>query len=107
MAELDRVRITAMLAANAALELRLCRATFLDGHIDELTDTRRIERLERVAEQNLLPQIVRQERVDVVAAETERHLRQVVCAKTEEVGIFSDFVGCEAGPRNLDHRTDR
>ncbi len=51
--------------------------------------------------------VVRQEGVDVVAAVAERHLRQVVGAKAEEVGVLGDFVGRQSGTRDLDHRADQ
>ena len=52
-------------------------------------------------------QVVGQERVDVVAAVAERHLRQVVGAEAEEVGRLADLVGGQRSPRNLDHRADQ
>ena len=51
--------------------------TFLYYHLDQLTNTILVENLERVNFQNLLLEISRQERCDVVTAVAESHLRQV------------------------------
>ena len=83
-----------MFAADAAFEAALCRAPLCDGHLNELADPRGVERLEWVAREQLRLQIIGQKRVHVVATEAERHLRQVVCAEAEEVGVLGNFVGC-------------
>ena len=44
--------------------------------------------------------------LDVVAAEAEGHLGQVVRPEGEEVGLLGDLVGEQGGPRSLDHRPD-
>ena len=64
-------------------------------------------RLERVVRQQLVLEVLGHEpALDVVAAETERHLRQVVGAEREELGDLGDLVGDERGARRLDHRAD-
>ena len=57
--------------------------TFLYCHLDKLTNTILVENLERVNFQNLLLEISRQERSDIVAAVTEGHLRQVLGTEGE------------------------
>ena len=44
---------------------------------------------------------------DVVAAEAEGHLRQVVGAEREELGLLGDLVGRQGGAGDLDHRADQ
>ena len=57
--------------------------TFLYCHLDELTNTILVENLERIDFQNLLLEICRQERSDVVAVVTEGHLCEVVGTEGE------------------------
>ena len=68
-------------------------AAALDAHLDELADAFLVERLERVFRQQLLLQVLRDEGADVVAAEAEGHLRQVVRAEAEELGRLGHLVG--------------
>jgi hypothetical protein len=70
-------------------------AALLDGHLDQLADAGLVERLERV----VLEDALRRSRAgspDVVAAVAEGHLREVVGAEAEEVGLLGDLVGGEA-----------
>lgn len=78
MAEFNRRRFTAMFTADAALQVRTDSATFFGSHTHQLPYSVLIEHLERVYFQDLLFQINRQERSDVVALITESHLRQVI-----------------------------
>ena len=55
-----------MLAADTALELRTNRATLLDSHLNELTNTLLVQNLERVNLKNLLLQIYGEERSDII-----------------------------------------
>ena len=59
--ELDTVGLAAVLATDAALQFRTSRSTFLNGHLDQLADTRFVDLLERVSFKDLLFQVVRQE----------------------------------------------
>src|SRR5690606_17885386 len=106
VAEVDARRVAAVLAADAELELAVHRAALLDRHGYELADTGGVERLERVLFENLAREIVGEERVDVVAAEAERHLGEVVGAEAEEVGLGRHLVGREGRAGDLDHRAD-
>ena len=95
-----------MFATDAALQLRTRGATFLNGHFDQLANTRFVDLLERVGFEDLLFQVVRQERANVVATVTEGHLSQVVRAEAEELGRFGDLISSQRSTRNLDHRAD-
>ena len=75
----------------------------LDAELDELGDAG-VERLERVGLENLLVEVQRDEgALDVVAGVAKAHLREVVGAEGEEVGVLADLVGGDGGARNLDH----
>ena len=74
---------------------------------DELADTVLVDGLERVALQQTLLEIRgHHPTLDVVAAEAERHLREVVGAEAEEVGLLGDLVGAQRGARCFDHGAD-
>ena len=100
VAEGDRGRVAAVLAADAALQAAARLAAFGYGHFNELANSSRIERLEGIAGEQFLLEIVGQKRVHVVAAEAERHLREVVGAEAEEVGRLADLVRGQRGTRN-------
>jgi hypothetical protein len=67
-----------MFTTDTAAEVRTNLATFLHSELDETADTLLVENLERVYLQNLLVEVYRQERSDIVAAVTEGHLSEVV-----------------------------
>ncbi len=78
------------------------------AHPHHLPDAGRVERLEGRAVEDLHVDVARQHAtLDVVAAEAERGLGEVVGAEREEVGVAGDLVGLEAGARKLDHRPDQ
>ena len=77
-AELHRAGFTTMLTTDTATQVRTYLTTFLHSELDETANTLLIEHLERVYLQDLLVEVYRQERSDIVAAVTEGHLSQVV-----------------------------
>ena len=104
----DRLRVAAVLAAHAELEVGLGLAPEAGADAHELADAVGVDGLERVALQQALLQVGRHHpALDVVAGEPERHLGEVVGAEAEEVGLLGDLVGTDRGPRRLDHRADR
>ena len=97
-----------MLPANADLQSRFCGTPPFDAQPNQLTDTVGIDDLERVAlEQSFLEVDRHHPALDVVTAEAERHLGEVVGAEREEVRLGGDLGGPEGGPRRLDHRPDQ
>ena len=65
--------------------------TELDAHLDQLGDAL-VDGGEGVARQQMLLEVLRDElRLDVVAAEAERRLGEVVGAEAEEVGLGGDL----------------
>src|SRR3954449_12510882 len=106
--EVDRVGVAAVLAADAELDVGLGLAAQPRAHAQHLPHPRRVDRLERRAVEDLQVDVAREDlALDVVAAEAQRGLREVVGAEGEEVGLLGDPVGLEARARQLDHRPDR
>src|SRR5213594_187046 len=96
-----------MFTANADLEIPSNLATLLDAYPHELTDPVAVDRLERVARQNPLLDVIQEElRLRVIAAVSHRRLREVVRPEGEEFGVAGDFVRDESGPRDLNHRAE-
>ena len=106
VAEFDRRRFAAVLAADAALEHRALAAALEYGLANQLSHAVLVEDLERVVLQDALVEVDRQELADVVAREAQRHLRQVVGAEREELGDLGNLVGGHGCAGNLDHRAD-
>ena len=68
-----------MLTADAELDALLCLAAALRANHHELTDTGLVNRLERIALEKTELEVCRHHaRLNVVAAETECELREVV-----------------------------
>ena len=101
--ELGCRRVAAMFATDAALEVGASATATLDTHLHQLADTFLVEVVERVGGDNLLVDIGLHDGVDVVAAETEGHLGQVVGTEAEELGHFGNLVGNQRYARNFNH----
>ena len=67
-----------MLTANTSAHAWTNSTTLLNSHLDELAYTLLVKYLEWVNLQDLLVEIYRQERSNIVTAVTEGHLSQVV-----------------------------
>ena len=85
LAELDRRGIATVLAANAELDVGPCLAAAIHGDRDELPDPVDIDRDEGIDIEDALMLVVREEIRRIVAADTERGLRQVVRPEAEEL----------------------
>ena len=106
MAELNRCRITAVLTADTAVELRIYRLTELDSHFHELTNASLIELSERIVLEDLLVVVSAEELTSIVTREAVSHLSKVICTEAEEVSVLSDLVSCKSSSRDLDHCTN-
>src|SRR5581483_8415322 len=107
MAERDRARLPAVLAADAELELRLRRTPTLDRDPHQAADAVLVEYLERVPLEHAVVQVAREELpFGVVTRDAERRLRQVVRTEGEEIRVLGDLAGAHARARQLDHRAD-
>src|SRR5262249_34288522 len=105
VAERDRLRLPAVLAADPGLQAGLRRSAALDADAHQLADTVHVERLEGVVLEDAVLEIEGQElALRVVAREAERRLRQIVGPEREEIRVVCDLVRSDAGPRELDHR---
>ena len=91
-----------MLATHAELQMLLHPAASLCTDAHEFANAVLVDRLERIALQQPLFEIRRHHpALDIVAAETKRHLGEVVGAEAEEVGLFGDLVGAQRGSRGV------
>src|SRR5205085_5310969 len=104
----DRLGVTAVLAADAELDVRFGLTPSLGALMDELAHTAGIYRLEGVAlEQTLLDVGRHHAALDIVTAEAERHLGEVVGTEREEVGLLGDLVGSNGAAARVDHGADQ
>lgn len=94
--EFDGRRFASVLPANAEFQVGFCGTAFLNGHFHKHADTFLIKSSERIGFEDAFFIIIAQKFAGVVAAETERHLRQVIGSETEEIGFFCDFVRTHA-----------
>ena len=107
MADLDRVRVAAVLAADADLELRPGLPALLDGDAHQARHTALVDCLEGVAGQDLLLQVAADElALGVVAGEAEGGLGEVVGAEGEELGVLGDLARRERRAGDLDHGSE-
>src|SRR5438874_2207772 len=107
VAELHALGIAAVFAANAELDLGATLSAFVDGNLHELADAGLIERRERVLLEDLVLDVRHEEVAHVVAADSERHLGEIVRAEAEELGALRDFIGSERAARHFDHGADQ
>src|SRR5439155_20639172 len=107
VAELHAVGVSAVLAADAELDLRTGLAPQFDRHLHQSADSTLVHTGKRILLHNFQLLISRQERTGIVAAHAERRLSEVVGAKTEELRLLRNFVGDQSGTRDFDHRADQ
>ena len=89
MTEFDAVRIAAVFAADADLQLRLDLTAAVDAHSDEFADPVCIYCLKWIVRQYLQIKIFWQESADIITAKPKAHLRQIVCTVAEEISLLS------------------
>ena len=93
VAELDRARVAAVLAADAELEVGPRGAPLLDGDLHQRAHAVAVDGDERVDRRRCpARRSVREHRRHVVAGEAEGGLGQVVGAEGEELGRLGDLV---------------
>ena len=99
--------VATVLTAHAELQPRLGRPATLGADPHEFTDAGLVDGVERIGLQQALLEVLRHHpALDVVTAESERQLREVVGAEAEEVRHLGDLVGTHRCTRRLDHRAD-
>ena len=106
MAELNRCRVAAVLAADTDVEVVVNGLAELDSHFHELANANLVELCEGIVLEDLSVIVSVKELTCVVTGEAVCHLSKVVCTEAEEVSFLSDFVSSESGTRNLDHCTN-
>ena len=103
VAELDRRRVAAVLAADAAMQGRVDTLAQLHSHLHQSANALLIQLRERIVLVDLGVIVGIQELTSVVTAEAKGHLGQVVGAEAEEVNLFRDLVRRQSSTRDLDH----
>ena len=101
--EADRGGVTTVLTADAALQFGALATATVDTQLHQLANAFLVEGVERIVGDDLLVDVAFHDGVDIVAAEAEGHLGEVVGAEAEELGHLGDLVGHEGGSRDLDH----
>ena len=96
MAELDRSRVAAVLAADTDMESGIDGLAELDRHIHQLANAGLIELSERIVLKDLSVIVSVEELTCVVTAEAEGHLSQVVGTEAEEVSLGSNLVSSQS-----------
>jgi hypothetical protein len=88
VAEHDRGRVAAVLAADAQVQLRIRGLALLARDAHQAPDPGLVHRDERVRGHQLALLVHPDELADVVPAEAERRLREIVRAEREELGFL-------------------
>ena len=76
------------------------------GHLHQLPDARLIEGGEGVLLEDARLHVGREELVDVVSADAEGGLGEVVGSEAEELGLFGDLIRGQSRARQFDHRAN-
>src|SRR6202022_4587436 len=97
VAERDRSRIAAMLAANADFQIRAGLAPARDADLHQFTDAVAIDRNERIDFQDSLCDVGAEEPGGIIAADAVGGLRQIVGAERKELRRLRDVAGHQAG----------
>src|SRR4029453_5817173 len=97
-------RVAPVLAADPDVEARVRRPALLPRDAHEAPHPRLVDRDERVGGHELALLVHADELADVVAAEPERRLREVVGSEREELGGLGDLARGYRRARELDHR---
>ena len=95
-----------MLTADTDLQVVSSRATLLNTDLHQLANPTAIDARKRVRFDDFQGLVAWQERSGVVTAHAQCCLGQVVGTEGEELGGFSDFIGCNCTAWYFDHRTD-
>src|SRR5712692_5615579 len=92
--------------AGDVVEPRAGLPALLDPDLDKLPYAGGVERDEGILLEQAVLDVVVQELARIVAAQAEAHLREVVGAEGEELGLARDVVRGQRPARDLDHRPD-
>ena len=108
MAEANRRRIAAVLAADPDREPIVHPPAAFDRDSHQLADAFLVERRERIVREDAVLEVAGEELpLGVVTRHAECGLGEVVRAEREEVGFDGDLVRAHTRPGQLDHRSDQ
>src|SRR5207253_4633952 len=107
VAESDRLRVAAVFAADADLQIGFDVPATLGADTHQLADAFGVQYLEGIIGKNFSIDITREEAARVITAQTKSRLGQIVCAERKEVCVLRNLVGRQSRSRQLDHRADR
>src|SRR3954467_10439212 len=96
-----------MLAADTDFDLWICLSRTDRRPPHQLADSGAIEHCERVLLQDSLLHIRWQKLIDVVARKSKSRLGEIVCSKTEELGLAGNVFRDDRRARQLDHGPDQ
>ena len=106
MAERDRRGISAVLAADADLQLLPRLPATLDADLHQFADAFGVDGDERVTGDDPALSIDPEEARRIVARNSERRLRKVIGSEGEKLRRLSNLLGLQSSARKLDHRAD-
>ena len=95
-----------MLTANPNFETFVGFSAFANGNPHQRADALLIDANKWILGQKTVHNIAGQKLTRIVARQPQAGLGQVIGAKREKLSFLGNFVGHEAGPRQLDHRPD-
>ena len=84
VAERDRRRVAAVLAADAHLQVRLGDAAALHGHLHHRADALPVQHLERIVLQDALLDVLGEKHAGIVARVAEHHLVRSLVPKEKK-----------------------
>jgi hypothetical protein len=100
----DGLGVAAVLAADAALQIRIDGCGLWDGDVHQLAHAVPVQGGEGVVRQDAVFHVVDEETgFGVVPGDAEGGLGQVVGAEGEKLGVFGDLVGGQGRPGKFDH----
>src|SRR5262249_16405529 len=107
MAELDAVGFSAVLSADAKLDIGASLLALGDGDLHELADAGLVYGGKGVFLHDFEFLIGPEEGARIVAAHAQRGLGEIVRAEAEELRGLGDFVGRERTAWDFDHGADK
>src|SRR5437763_10574999 len=103
MAEPDRFRVAAMLAADAKLDIWAYAPPAFHCNRNHLANARGIDGHEWIALDQSALQIFAEERSRIVARHPQRGLGEIIRAETEKLRGLRELSGHKRGPGQFDH----
>ena len=96
-----------MLTADASLQVRVGLVALGNPHADQCTNAVVVDDLEGISLQETLLEVGAHDATfNIVSAEPEGHLGEVVGAEGEKLRLFGNLVRHQGGTRSFDHGTN-